>query len=124
MPDEAQPGFVTPVKHSPSSPVDNSVPEWLEDMSDEAQPGFDTPVKRRPASHIHGPASEWPESMTDEAYQTMLGKRPVHESAVDLPLDADRRSPARSYIHVHESAVDLPRCRSAQSCTWRQLRMP
>ena len=94
MPDEAQPGFVTLVKHIPSSPVDNSVPERPESMSDEAQPGFVTPVKRRLESRIHGPASERPESMTDEAYQIMLGRR-----------------------HVHESAVDLPRCRSTQSCT-------
>ena len=137
--DEAQPGFVTPMACSPSSHIDDRLPEAYKAMQieaetgfvnpfhrnspsscihdpasepseamqksygmqseDGAQPGFDTPVKRRLGSPVDNSVPEWPESMSDEAYQTMLGKRPVHETADDLPLDADRRSPAHGHSH-------------------------
>ena len=93
-------------------------------------------MKRSPACQLASPVEEETPT-THEDSQTMLGKRPVHESVDGLPLmqiiadlvhsytrvhesvdglpfDADHHRPARSYIqqaiatHVHESVDGLP----------------
>ena len=116
---------VTPVHCSPSNPVDDPVTEPSEAMPAEAE--CQTPVHEEihqspidGSAHV-SPACEQASTVKEEAamtyedYLNMLGKRPVHESANDLPLDADRRSPAhggfsasRGCVHAHESSNALP----------------
>ena len=116
---------VTPVHRSPSNPVDDPVTEPSEAMPAEAE--CQTPVHEEihqspidGSAHV-SPACEQASTVKEEAamtyedYLNMLGKRPVHESANDLPLDADRRSPAhggrsasRGCVHAHESSNALP----------------
>ena len=115
---------VTPVHRSPSNPVDDPVTEPSEAMPAEAE--CQTPVHEEihqspidGSAHVSSACEQAPvkeeAAMTYEDYLNMLGKRPVHESANDLPLDADRRSPAhggrsasRGCVHAHESSNALP----------------
>ena len=116
---------VTPVHRSPSNPVDDPVTEPSEAMPAEAE--CQTPVHEEihqspidGSAHVSSAceqASTVKEeaAMTYEDYLNMLGKRPVHESANDLPLDADRRSPAHGgfsashgCVLAHESSNALP----------------